>query len=92
MPASLPDNPLYCFCPFNDSGGPPRIRILVEGLAFTMPIALVCVIYDTAPRQITPTSTMRTRSRPWKRSHISSIGLCPTMTVLCPPQTPQLQP
>ena len=44
MPASLPDNPLYCFCPFSDSDGePPQIRILVEGLAFAIPTALVAL-------------------------------------------------
>ncbi len=32
MPASLPDNPRYCFCPFSDGDDePPQIRILVEG-------------------------------------------------------------
>ena len=44
MPASLPDNPLYCFCPFSDGDGdPPQIRILVEGLAFAIPTALVAL-------------------------------------------------
>ena len=44
MPASLPDNPLYCFCLFsNGDGDPPRIRLLFEGLAFAIPTALVCL-------------------------------------------------
>ena len=44
MPASLPDNPLYCFCPFSDGDGePPQIRILVEGLAIAIPTALVAL-------------------------------------------------
>ena len=44
MPASLPDNPLYCFCPFSDGDGePPQMRILVEGLAFAIPTALVAL-------------------------------------------------
>ena len=44
MPASLPDNPLYCFCPFSDGDGePPQIRILVEGFAFAIPTALVAL-------------------------------------------------
>ena len=44
MPASLPDNPVYCFCPHShDDGEPPQIRILVEGLAFAIPTALVAL-------------------------------------------------
>ena len=44
MPASLPDNPLYCFAPMNDADGePPQMRILVEGLAFAIPTALVAL-------------------------------------------------
>ena len=44
MPASLPDNPLYCFCPLTDGDGDlPQIRILVEGLAFAIPTALVAL-------------------------------------------------
>lgn len=44
MPASLPDNPRYCFCPFSDADGePPQIRILVEGLNFAIPTALVAL-------------------------------------------------
>ena len=44
MLASLPDNPIYCFAPMNDADGePPQIRILVEGLAFTIPTALVAL-------------------------------------------------
>ncbi len=31
MPASLPNNPRYCSCPFSDGDDePPQIRILVE--------------------------------------------------------------
>ena len=44
MPASLPDNPLYCFVPMSDADGePPQIRILVEGLGFAIPTALVAL-------------------------------------------------
>ena len=44
MPASLPDNPLYCFVPMSDADGdPPQIRILVEGLTFAIPTALVAL-------------------------------------------------
>ena len=44
MPASLPDNPLYCFVPMSDADGePPQIRILVEGLDFAIPTALVAL-------------------------------------------------
>ena len=44
MPASLPDNPIYCFAPMSDADGePPQIRILVEGLAFAIPTALVAL-------------------------------------------------
>ncbi len=44
MTACLPDDPTYCFCPVDDGEGePPQIRILVEGLAFAVPTALVCL-------------------------------------------------
>ena len=44
MPACLPDDPTYCFCPISDDEGePPQIRILVEGLAFAIPTALVAL-------------------------------------------------
>ena len=44
MPASLPDNPRYCFCPFSDGDDePPQLRILVEGLSFAIPTALVAL-------------------------------------------------
>ena len=44
MTASLPDEPTYCFAPMSDDDGePPQIRILVEGLAFAIPTALVCL-------------------------------------------------
>ena len=44
MPASLPGNPLYCFAPMSDADGePPQIRILIEGLAFAIPTALVAL-------------------------------------------------
>ena len=44
MTACLPDNPAYCFYPATDSEGePPQIRILVEGLAFSIPTALVAL-------------------------------------------------
>ena len=42
MTARLPDDPARCFCPVSDGDGePPRIRIVVEGLAFGIPTALV---------------------------------------------------
>ena len=44
MTACLPDNPAYCFCPVaDDEGEPPQIRILVEGLDFAIPTALVAL-------------------------------------------------
>ena len=47
MSACLPDNPSYCFYPAVDEDGePPQINILVEGLAFAIPTALVCLTAD----------------------------------------------
>ena len=44
MTACIPDDPTYCFAPITDADGePPQIRILVEGLAFAVPTALVCL-------------------------------------------------
>ena len=44
MTASIPDDPAYCFCPLADGDDePPQIRILVEGLAFAIPTALVAL-------------------------------------------------
>ena len=44
MTACIPDEPTYCFAPVTDTDGePPQIRILVEGLAFAVPTALVCL-------------------------------------------------
>ena len=44
MTACIPDDPTYCFCPVSDADGePPQIRILVEGLAFAVPTALVAL-------------------------------------------------
>ena len=44
MTASIPDDPAYCFCPLADNDDePPQIRILVEGLAFAIPTALVAL-------------------------------------------------
>ena len=44
MTACIPDDPTYCFYPAtDDDGGPPQIRILVDGLAFAIPTALVCL-------------------------------------------------
>ncbi len=44
MTASIPDDPAYCFCPVAEVGDePPQIRILVEGLAFAIPTALVAL-------------------------------------------------
>ena len=44
MTACIPDDPAYCFCPLADSDDePPQIRILVEGLAFAIPTALVAL-------------------------------------------------
>ena len=44
MTACLPDNPAYCFYPAaTDDGEPPQIRILIEGLAFAIPTALVAL-------------------------------------------------
>ena len=42
MTAGLPDDPTYCFCPIaDDEDELPQIRILVDGLAFAIPTALV---------------------------------------------------
>ena len=47
MSGCLPDNPSYCFYPVvDDDGEPPQIHILVEGLAFAIPTALVCLTDD----------------------------------------------
>jgi len=47
MSACLPDNPSYCFYPAVDEDGePPQISIIVEGLAFAIPTALVCLSAD----------------------------------------------
>ncbi len=47
MSTCLPDDPVYCFYPaVNGDGEPPQIRILVEGLAFAIPTALVCLTAD----------------------------------------------
>ena len=47
MTACLPDDRTYCFCPIADNEGePPQIRILVEGLAFAIPTALVALDHD----------------------------------------------
>ena len=44
MTACIPDEPAYCFAPVTDTDGePPQIRIFVEGLAFAVPTALVCL-------------------------------------------------
>ena len=44
MTACIPDDPTWCFAPVSDTDGePPQIRILVEGLAFAVPTALVCL-------------------------------------------------
>ena len=44
MTACISDDPTYCFCPISDADGePPQIRIFVEGLAFAVPTALVCL-------------------------------------------------
>ena len=44
MTACIPDEPTYCFAPVTDADGePPQIRILVEGLGFAVPTALVAL-------------------------------------------------
>ena len=44
MTACIPDEPTYCFAPVTDAEGePPQIRILVEGLGFAVPTALVAL-------------------------------------------------
>jgi len=44
MSACLPDNPAYCFYPAVDGDSePPQINILVEGLTFAIPTALVAL-------------------------------------------------
>ena len=44
MTASLPDDPSYCFYPaFDHEDELPQIRILVEGLVFAIPTALVAL-------------------------------------------------
>ena len=44
MTACIPDEPIYCFAPVADADGePPQIRIFMEGLAFAVPTALVCL-------------------------------------------------
>ena len=49
MTACIPDDPAYCFCPLaDDDDEPPQIRILVEGLAFAIPTALVALTGPTA--------------------------------------------
>ena len=46
----------------------------------------------TGPPRATPTLPMRTLSKQWRGSRISSTGLCATMTVLRPLQTPKTEP
>ena len=47
MTAFMPDDPAYCFYPATDADGePPQIRILVEGLPFAIPTALVALSHD----------------------------------------------
>ena len=47
MTACIPDDPAYCFYPHADEDGePPQIRILVEGLAFAIPTALIAIDHD----------------------------------------------
>ncbi|MYF09384.1 MAG: hypothetical protein F4233_16170 [Rhodospirillaceae bacterium] len=47
MTACIPDEPAYCFYPaIDDEGEPPQIRILVEGLIFAIPTALVALDRD----------------------------------------------
>ena len=47
MTACIPDDPAYCFVPFADEDGePPQIRLLVEGLPFAIPTALVAISHD----------------------------------------------
>ena len=44
MTPCIPDDPAYCFCPVAEADDePPQIRILVEGLAFAIPTALVAL-------------------------------------------------
>ena len=44
MTACIPDQPTYCFCPVSDTDGePPQIRVLIEGLGFAVPTALVAL-------------------------------------------------
>ena len=44
MTACIPDDPAYCFAPVADADGElPQIRILIDGLAFAVPTALVCL-------------------------------------------------
>ena len=44
MTACIPDDPAYCFAPVADVDAElPQIRILVEGLPFTVPTALICL-------------------------------------------------
>ena len=44
MTACIPDDPAYCFAPMCDEGGePPQVHILVEGLGFAIPTALVAL-------------------------------------------------
>jgi len=51
MTACIPDEPIYCFAPVTDTDGDlPRIRLLVEGLGFTVPTALVCLTAEDGLR------------------------------------------
>ena len=51
MTACIPDAPIYCFAPITyDEGEPPQIRLLVEGLGFTVPTALVCLTAEDGLR------------------------------------------
>lgn len=44
MTACIPDEPTYCFYPaIDEDDDPPQIRLLVEGLAFDIPTALVAL-------------------------------------------------
>ena len=51
MTACIPDAPIYCFAPLTDAEGePPQIRLLVEGLGFAVPTALVCLTAEDGLR------------------------------------------
>ena len=75
-PASvLPDYPAYCFCPFSDGdGGSPPICIVVEGLAFGIPTALVRLRWPNSPNSTAAGSPVGNHPLPCHRNVLAKAA------------------